>query len=393
MNPTLCATPSLPERKAEETGAVGPTGLDLFTRELSALKQRATASMSMADFRHMRRLELIGRCCTLLGFATAWIVINPISVVLIAMGMLTRWLLAHHICHGGYDGIEGIPARYTSRVFARGWRRFVDWFDWMHPDAWRYEHDFLHHYYTGEDRDPDLVERNAILLRKIRVPKILKYITLFVVAITWKFSYYAANTLNGLEGKKHFRDLTGHHNFINLANFCDLRMPLVRKLWFSCWLPNVAFHFLLVPALFLPLGKEAWLSVLVCRIAAELLHNLHMFVIIVTNHAGDDVMRFDFHYTDKKNFYVNQVLGSVNFHTGKEWLDFSQMWLNYQIEHHLFPRLSMLKYREIQPEVKALCERHGVTYIQENVFRRLRKLTDICVGNTSMPRMDRPGNG
>jgi fatty acid desaturase len=30
----------------------------------------------------------------------------------------------------------------------------------MLPEAWRYEHNVLHHYHTNEVADPDLVEQN-----------------------------------------------------------------------------------------------------------------------------------------------------------------------------------------------------------------------------------------
>lgn len=58
--------------------------------------------------------------------------------------------------------------------------------------------------------------------------------------------------------------------------------------------------------------------------------------------------------------------------------------LNYQIEHHLWPNLSMLSYQRAQPIVKALCKRHGIPYVQENVFIRVKKTVDIMVGNASM---------
>ncbi len=36
--------------------------------------------------------------------------------------------------------------------------------------------------------------------------------------------------------------------------------------------------------------------------------------------------------------------------------------LDRQIEHHLFPQLPPNRLREIAPEVRAVCERHGVHY-------------------------------
>ena len=59
-------------------------------------------------------------------------------------------------------------------------------------------------------------------------------------------------------------------------------------------------------------------------------------------------------------------------------------WLNYQIEHHMFADMSMLSYQRMAPEMKALCEKYGVPYVQENVFTRLRKTLQIGVGSKNM---------
>jgi fatty acid desaturase len=63
-------------------------------------------------------------------------------------------------------------------------------------------------------------------------------------------------------------------------------------------------------------------------------------------------------------------------------------WLNYQIEHHLWPDLSMRQYQQVQPQVKALCEKYGIPYVQESIFRRFGKLWKILLGVESM-RMGR----
>ena len=108
-----------------------------FGDELQAIKRELDASRSEADFRHLRKIERWGRLCSVAGYATAWIVPNPISAFLISQGNFTRWtMVTHHVTHRGYDKTPGVPRRYTSKHFARGWRRFVDWLDWIVPDAW-----------------------------------------------------------------------------------------------------------------------------------------------------------------------------------------------------------------------------------------------------------------
>jgi hypothetical protein len=44
----------------------------------------------------------------------------------------------------------------------------------------------------------------------------------------------------------------------------------------------------------------------------------------------------------------------------------------------------MLQYQRAAPKLKAVCEKHGVPYIQESVFERLRKTVDIMIGKTTM---------
>merc|ERR1739844_91041 len=118
---------------------------------------------------------------------------------------------------------------------------------------------------------------------------------------------------------------------------------------------------------------------------AELFTNFHGFVAVVTNHAGDDMYRFkDGCRPHSGSFYLRQVLSSVDFWTTSDLNDFLHGFLNYQIEHHLWPNLSMLSYQKSGPLVREVCDKHGVPYIKENVFWRVKKTVDIMVGNASM---------
>jgi hypothetical protein len=51
---------------------------------------------------------------------------------------------------------------------------------------------------------------------------------------------------------------------------------------------------------------------------AEILTNIHSFIIIATNHAGDDLYRFNCHCTPRScTFFLRQVISSVNYPLGK----------------------------------------------------------------------------
>jgi fatty acid desaturase len=359
-----------------------------FSAAIDRLKVEAHANLGPADLAHLRRIEGYGRAATLLGYATAWIIPNPFSAFLLSLGQFTRWLLAHHILHRGYDRVPDVPRRYTSRVFARGWRRYIDWFDWLLPEAWDYEHNILHHYHTGEDGDPDVAERHLEFLRRMRIPVALKYALVAIVACTWKIIYYAPNSLGVMHPAGGRRPRKESIAVLTVGSVLDFRRPAVRRLWLQCYAPYASWHFVVVPLLFLPLGSAAVLAVLINKLLAEAITNAHAFLVIGPNHTADDLCRFRFHYGGKEEFYVTSVLGSANYQCGPELVDYMSIWLNYQIEHHLFPDLPMRQYCLIQPRVKALCLEHGLPYRQESVFRRFGRMLDICVGKTSMRQLE-----
>lgn len=365
--------------------------LDLagFKKELEALRQEAEASEGIEDFLHLKKIEGWGRLCAFLGWITAWIVPNPITAFLIAQGKTTRWaIIAHHVMHKGFDRIEGVPKRYTSRGFARGWRRFLDWFDWIDPQAWDKEHNALHHYRLGERFDPDVVEYNTQRMRSSTLPRWAKMLLLIPVSMTWKFTYYAPSTMKQLFTPKKSAQNESEHDRLEVNDpvFFPWTRP-GRALWMRSLLPYGLWHFLLLPGCFYLINPWAGFAVLINVIMAELITNFYTFCIITPNHAGDDLYCFEQGVHSKEEFYLRQIVGSVNYKTGSDFNDFLHGWLNYQIEHHVWPDLSMRQYQQLQPKLKALCERYGIPYVQESIWQRLRQLVNISIGKTSMKLM------
>merc|ERR1719460_2527936 len=152
-----------------------------------------------------------------------------------------------------------------------------------------------------------------------------------------------------------------------------------------CLGPYFVQRFVLAPLPFLMIGWPAYFRSLITLALAELCTNLHSFIVIATNHAGFDLYRFDKHCKPRSStFYLRQVISSANFDCGTDLIDFMHGFLNYQVEHHLWPDLSMKSYQKAQPMIQALCKKHNVPYIKENVFKRLWVLTKIMVGTDSM---------
>lgn len=350
------------------------------------------------DFQHLLKLERWGRISTFSGYLIIFIlsfleitsyslgsvsfwILALVAATLIGVGNVSRWAnVAHPILHGAYDKVPNVPKRYTKAGFAKKGRRYLDWLDWIKPEAWIYEHNIMHHYHLGEDTDPDNVENNLQWLIRSKTPMWARYLFVYAFAGTWKFTYYAPNTLKILENKKRRK--------LKMPQVTNYEIsPLKRNgaiLWKEYILPYFSVKFILIPFLFIPLGLEAVFNAFIITVIAEYIANLHSFLVIVPNHSAEDIYRFDKPHKSQGEFYLRQIMGSVNYKTGTNIVDFSHGWLNYQIEHHLFPNLPLSQYQKIQPLMKELCAKHNLEYRQENVFKRMRMTVELMVGKTKL---------
>ncbi len=350
------------------------------------------------DFEHLLKMERWGRMATFSGFAIiiylafagissgfAFWSLGFVAAVLISTGNIGRWAnVTHPILHGAYDKVPNIPKKYTKKFFARGNRRWLDWLDWIKPEAWMYEHNIMHHYHLGEADDPDNVERNMQWLIQSKTPMWLRTVFVYIFAGTWKFTYYAPNTLRILQNKKlkeeNKREITDYNY--------DPREPFGFDLWWDYYIPYFAVHFIIVPALFLPFGVEAVIATLIIVVMAEFFTNLHSFLVIVPNHSAEDIYMFSEPYKGHGEFYLRQIMGSVNYNTGSDIIDYAHGFLNYQVEHHLFPDMPLSFYQKTQPLVKEICKKHNLEYRQESVFKRMKMTIDLMTGRTKLLRVE-----
>lgn len=376
--------------------APSPIDLAAFAKDIDALRAELQSKLGPEDLAHFRKMERWGRTATALGYATAWIAPNPISTTLLALGSSARWtIVMHHVSHRGMDQVPGVPERLTSKRFAKGGlrARVRDWLDWVEPEAWNLEHNVLHHYRTGELADPDLVEVHMEMLREAKWPEPVKLAVVAFFMMTWRYTYYAPNTFQVLAATKRKGDARLSPERVGEAEPIETRMISafdVRteegRAFFKSIAPYIAVRLVLGPLAFLPLGPGAVASVAANTLMAEALSNLHTFCVITPNHAGDDVYRFEERPVGRAELYARQVMGSVDFTGGSDVADFLQGFLNYQIEHHLFPDLPPKKLQEAQPRVEAICKKHGVPYVREPVGKRVKQLVEVMIGRRSMKR-------
>lgn len=400
--PTLEKVEKNKSSLAPEDEWVTKLDFDAFAKDVTVLGKELLKETGNDDVEHLKKIVQWRNIAALVGLATVWMPANPLTIAALSTWTYASWtMIAHHTCHGGYNRVDA--GRFNSRGFGLGLvNRFVDWLDWMQPEAWNIEHNRLHHYRLNEAHDPDLVQRNLGFLQAMQIPMFLKYAAVSFFLPIWKWFYYAPNTYKELkinEWVKSGKELPATmepEEACTLVSIFDPRRPGLREvvkpqeIFLNVLGPMFFGRFIAIPALLCAIpgaGPTLAAHALVNLIAADFLTNIHGFVTIVTNHAGEDMYTFDDAVKPKSGpFYVRQIVGSVNYKTGSDKNDFMHGWLNYQIEHHVWPDLSMLQYQRGAPKLKAICEKHGVPYVQENVFERVRKTVDIMVGKTTMRR-------
>lgn len=404
----MCRTTNVPpalkqaaDKLNKDDKWIAQVDYDAFAEDVRRLGEQLEKNQGEADVKHLNKMVGWSNTCAFLGLVTMGLGVNFFSIVMLSTWTFTRWtMIAHHTCHGGYDKCHPQKHRWNRFKFAIGsfWRRLNDWMDWMLPEAWNVEHNNRHHYNLSELDDPDLVENNLRDLRESKLPLLFKYAQVIGAMLTWKWFYYAPNTYKELklaklrrEGKPLPQDVDptdavtfkalfgGGTPFYSLWEFVSVVVG-----------PYLVIHFFLLPLPYFFIGQrfaipDLYSNAVANLFLAELLTNMHGFVAVVTNHAGDDMYRFKYGCRPfSSSFFVRQVVASVDFDMGTDLVDFLHGFLNYQIEHHLWPNLSMLSYQKAAPLVREICDKHGVPYIKENVFWRVKKTVDIMVGKSSM---------
>lgn len=147
----------------------------------------------------------------------------------------------------------------------------------------------------------------------------------------------------------------------------ELALFVGGKLAFVAWA-------IVLPALVHPLGH-----VLACYLLAEVVAGITLGVVFQLAHC---VEAAEFPAAAEGSFAAHQLATTVDFAPRRRLLGWYVGGLNFQVEHHLFPRASHAHYRALAPIVAELAAKHGLRHrVMPTVggaiashFRHLRRL-------------------
>ena len=132
----------------------------------------------------------------------------------------------------------------------------------------------------------------------------------------------------------------------------------------SFWTAKIGYVFMFVALPVWLLGFTTWLAGFliitmvtgfVISIVFQLAHTVEHTEFPMPNEATNKI---------ENEWAIHQVATTANFSTGNKLISWLVGGLNFQIEHHLFPRISHVHYPAISKIIKRTCHDYGIKYIE-----------------------------
>lgn len=219
--------------------------------------------------------------------------------------------------------------------------------------VWKLQHNVLHHSYTNIDDHDDDINAPFFLRFSPNAPQnsLHKYQHLYA----WFF--YSLSTLSWVTVKDFIR-LKRYYDKGLIKNKQEYRKNVLKIL---AWKIGYFSIILGLPLVFAPF------SIGMLLLGYIMMHFVTGFTITMVFQIAHIVEDVDFPIPDSEGVVegeriLHQLATTCNFAPNNRFLFWFIGGLNYQVEHHLFPDICHIHYREIAPIVKATAEEFNIPY-------------------------------
>jgi len=284
----------------------------------------------------------------LVFMATTWWMAAPLAISLALSMAAIGFNIQHDGSHGAYSNHPWINKCMALTLDLLGGSSY----------GWACKHNIVHHTYsniTGHDDDIDIgilgrLSPHQKHYKFHRWQHIYLWLLYGFVTIKWHFYDDFRDLANGrFGGCAHARPIGW-----NLATFIGGKL-----LFFTL-------------AVGIPLLVHPLWTVLTFYAAVSFMEGIALSMIFQLPHCVEQAA-FPLPQADtgrmEMSWAVHQVQTAVNYARGNRLLSWYVGGLNFQIEHHLFPRICHVNYAAIAPLVKQTCQEFGVSYQANETFR------------------------
>ncbi len=299
-------------------------------------------------------LKAVFFCICYVGFYIHLVFFTPIWWIALPECVLLGGVTAAIGFNVMHDGAHGSFSRYNWVNKAAGYS-----LNFLGASAllWSMKHNILHHTYTNVDGVDDDIEVKPWLRlcpsqKKHALHKFQHYYVWFLYTllhILWIW---------GTDLKKYFTR--------KIVDVPIRKWSLQEHI--SFWVAKVLYTFMMVVLPIYFLGFTPWL------IGFLVMAMVTGFTIGIVFQLAHTVEETEFPLpaegTGKieNEWAIHQVVTTANFATGNKLISWLVGGLNFQIEHHLFPRISHVHYPAISKIIKQTCHEYGIKY---NEYRNM----------------------
>ena len=270
--------------------------------------------------------------CGLMGFTLASIGFN----------------VMHDACHGSYSSKNWVNNLFGLSINCMGGNAFI----------WKMKHNIIHHTYTNVDGLDDDIQKLPVIRqcesqKRMRLHKYQHYYSPVVYALSsflWVFLM----------------------DFLKYFNQKVLNTPIYKinaKEHVVFWLSKLLYvvFYIAVPVYFV--GVWPWL------IGFSVMHLVEGFTLAMVfqlAHVVEDTHFVNANHEEQRieqEWAIHQVRTTANFAIKNKIISWFVGGLNFQVEHHLFPKVSHVHYPAISKLVQECCKEYNIAYINYPTLR------------------------
>ncbi len=217
---------------------------------------------------------------------------------------------------------------------------------------WNIKHNIIHHTFTNvEDHDDDILNQPLFRMSPLQPKRKIHKFQHWYWPIGYGMTYMV--WIYWLDIRKYFNKKIASRN--------DIKFPI--SVHFGFWFTKLIYIFFFV---IIPLQYYSWTEFLLGYVFYIFTTGMVISVIFQLAHTVEDT---SFAKPDAitntldNDWASHQVMTTANFATDNSVITWYVGGLNFQVEHHLFPRISHIHYPALSQIVADTCKKHGLNYL------------------------------
>lgn len=293
-------------------------------------------------------LAAVSSYIVLLWVPMTWVLIILLSVFLGFILACIGFNVMHDANHGSYSSRKWVNETLGLTLNALGGNSFI----------WKQKHNIIHHTYTNIDGVDDDIAKSPF----IRMCSSQRWVPAHRVQHLYTPLLYAFSSMIWIL----FQDFEKYFSK-KIVNTPLKKMSTQDHVVF--WISKVLYLIFYIVIPIVLMGWQSWLLFFLCM---HIGLGLTLAIVFQLAHVVEET-EFESVSSDAKlienEWAIHQVRTTANFSPGNRVISWFAGGLNYQIEHHLFPRISHIHYPALSKLVQRECAAFKIPYNNLPTFK------------------------